>query len=150
MLGAATSPNRTRKTKAFIVSVGLLIVLLALLFRESFKSGMVAFSNDSPLGEYAAEQVQLPKGFFGQWIDLNTIGYSGGSAAVNVSGLIKYFWEGLFNPPFGPLGFANSYTPIALFILGLGALVFFKQLKFTPFAAFLGSLAVVFCSTFFG
>jgi hypothetical protein len=150
MPGPATRPNQARKTKAFLVSAGLLILILALLFRESFKSGMVAFSNDSPLGEYVAKQVLLPQGFFGQWIDLNTIGYNGGSASVNVSSLIKYLWEGLLNPPFGPLGFANSYTPIALFILGLGALVFFKQLKFTPLAAFLGSLAVIFSSTFFG
>lgn len=150
MPGAKTRPDHAWKTKTCLVGAGLLMVILALLFHESFEPGMVAFSNDSPLGEFVANQGLMPQSMFGMWVDLNTLGYSGGSTAANVSDLIKLLWEWTLKSPFGPLGFANSYAPIGLFILGLGALVFFRQLKFSPMAAFLGAVATMLNSTFFG
>ena len=49
----------------------------------------------------------------------------------------------------GPVGYAKFYAPIALFILGIGAWTFFRQLKLTPLAAILGALAAALSSTFF-
>ncbi len=150
MPDASTRTNQPWKTKTFIFSAGLLIALLTLLFHESFKAGMVAFSNDSPLGQMVSDQVLMPQTIFGEWVDLNTIGSNAGSSAPNISSLIKLLWEWPLKPPFGPLGFANSYIPIGLFILGLGALVFFRQMRFSAVAAFLGAVAIMLNSTYFG
>jgi hypothetical protein len=147
---AATRPAHLWQTKTFIFSVGLLIVILLLLFRESFKSGMVAFSNDSPLGQMVSDQVLMPQTIFGEWVDLNSIGVNYGSSSPSISSLIRLLWEWPLKPPFGPLGFANSYTPFGLFILGLGTLVFFRQMRFSAVAAFLGAVAMMLNSTYFG
>src|SRR6202041_3464976 len=93
MPGAKTRPDHAWKTKTCLVGAGLLMVILALLFHESFEPGMVAFSNDSPLGEFVANQGLMPQSMFGMWVDLNTLGYSGGSTAANVSDLIKLLGE---------------------------------------------------------
>src|SRR5208282_6595182 len=47
------------------------------------------------------------------------------------------------------VGFAKFLAPMALFILGLGAWAFFRQLKLAPLAATLGALAATLNSTFF-
>jgi hypothetical protein len=133
-----------------LASVVLLAVLLLVLFHKSFESGQVFFSNDGPLGQMMARQDHLPAAVTGYWQDLNTIGISAGSASANVSSAIKSFWETLLPDPYGPLCFSNTYTPISLFILGLGALVFFYQLKLSPLAALLGTLATMLNSTYFG
>ena len=47
------------------------------------------------------------------------------------------------------LGFAKFYAPVALFIVGLSAWFFFRQLKLSPLAATLGALSAMLNSTFF-
>lgn len=150
MPGTKSHQNRTPKSKTFLLSCGLLILILVLLFRKSFEPGMVAFSNDGPLGQQAAHQILLPQTFSGEWDDLNSIGVFASAPPLNVSALIRLLWEWPLTSPAGPLGFSNSYVLIGLFILGLGALVFFNQLKFSPLASLIGALAVVLNSTFFG
>jgi hypothetical protein len=49
----------------------------------------------------------------------------------------------------GPVGYSKFLAPFALFILGLGAWTFFRQLKFSPLAATLGGLAAALNSAFF-
>ena len=49
----------------------------------------------------------------------------------------------------GPVGYAKFLAPVALFILGLGAWAFFRQLKLSPLAAALGALAATLNSSFF-
>ena len=92
----------------------------------------------------------MPQQMLGEWDDLNSIGYSAGSASLSISALIKSAWELSLKSPTGALGFSNSYAPIALFILGLGALAFFNQLRFSPWAVLLGALAAMLNSTLFG
>ena len=111
---------------------------------------MVAFSNDGPLGQQAAHQILLPQTLSGEWDDLNSIGIFAGATPPNISALIRLAWEWPMKSPAGPLGFSNTYVPIALFILGLGALFFFYQLRFSPLAALSGALATMLNSTFFG
>jgi hypothetical protein len=49
----------------------------------------------------------------------------------------------------GPVGYSKFLAPFALFVLGLGAWTFFRQLKFSPLAATLGGLAAALNSAFF-
>ena len=115
--------------------------MLGLFFYQSFISQEVVFSNDGPLGGLVAEQNQLPQTFTGLWADLNSIGSSSGTSTLSISSLLRTIA--------GPVGYAKFFTPVALFILGLGALTFFRTLKFSPLAVALGTLAAVFNSTFF-
>ena len=48
-----------------------------------------------------------------------------------------------------PVRYAKFFAPVALFILGLGAWTFFRQLKLSPLAAVLGGLAAALNSAFF-
>jgi len=120
---------------------GLLAVVLALLFAKSFLPGYVHFANDGPLGQQNAAWRQLPAAFTGSWYDINDIGSSAGAMTPAPSALI--FWA------LGPVGYAKFLAPLALFILGLGAWTFFRQLQLSPLATILGALAATLNSTFF-
>ena len=121
--------------------VGLLAVILAALFWKSFLPGYVHFSNDGPLGQENAAWGRLPGAFFGIWGDLNDIGNSGGSITPDLCTLLRWL--------VGPVGYSKFLAPFAIFILGLGAWTFFRQLKFSPLAAALGGLAAALNSAFF-
>ena len=120
---------------------GLLAVILAVLFWKSFLPGYVHFSNDGPLGQQNAAWARLPGAFTGIWGDLNDIGNSGGSLAPDLCTLLRWL--------VGPVGYSKFLAPFALFILGLGAWTFFRQLKFSPLAATLGGLTAALNSAFF-
>ena len=124
-----------------LLFAALLAVILAALFWKSFLPGYVHFSNDGPLGQQNAAWRHVPTAFLGSWYDINDLGISSGSLAPAPSALI--FWA------LGPLGYAKFVAPLALFILGLGAWAFFRQLKLAPLAATLGALAATLNSTFF-
>ncbi len=119
----------------------LLAMVLVLLFWRSFLPNFVLFSNDGPLGQQNAQCIQLPQGITGVWADLNGFGSNGGAYAPDVTTLIHWMLH--------PVGFAKFYTPIGLFILGIGAWTLFRQLKFTSLAATLGALTATLASTFF-
>jgi len=119
----------------------LLLVILGVLFCKSFLPEFVHFNNDGPLGPQSANWLQLPSAFTGMWDDLNDIGFSGGAYPPSISATLA--WS------LGSVGFAKFLAPVALFILGLGAWTFFRQLKLTPLAAILGALATALNSTFF-
>jgi hypothetical protein len=125
-----------------LFAAGLLAVILAILFCKSFLPGFVHFSNDGPLGQQNAAWRQVWPGLTGAWYDLNDIGNNAGSFPLSVSTMI--FWA------LRPVGFAKFYAPIGLFLLGLGAWTFFRQLRLSPLAAALGALAALLNSTFFG
>ena len=119
----------------------LLAVVVALLFWKSFLPGYVHFSNDGPLGQQNAAYARLPAAFSGVWSDLNDIGNSGGTASPDLSTLFSWLA--------GPVGYSKFLAPFALFILGLGAWTFFRQLKLSPLAAALGGLAAALDSAYF-
>ena len=120
---------------------GLLAVILAGLFCKSFLPGYVHFSNDGPLGQQNTAWSRLPGAFTGIWGDLNDIGNSGGSLAPDLCTLLRWL--------LGPVGYSKFLAPFALFILGLGAWTFFRQLKLSPLAATLGGVAAALNSAFF-
>ena len=119
----------------------LLAVILAVLFWKSFLPGYVHFSNDGPLGQQNAAWRQLPAAFTGSWYDINDIGSSAGAVAPAPSTIIWWL--------LGPVGYAKFLAPVALFILGLGAWTFFRQLRLAPLAVTLGALAATLNSAFF-
>ncbi len=119
----------------------LLLVVLACLFWRSFSPGFVHFSNDGPLGMQNAAWLHFPEGLAGQWYDLNSIGFNSGEASPDFVTLIRWLFD--------PVGYAKFFAPIALWLLGVGAWFFFRQLKLSPLAAVLGGLAAALNSTFF-
>ena len=122
-------------------SVLILAVVLIFLFRRSFLPDYVHFSNDGPLGQQNTGSAHLPEAFFGTWQDNNDIGNGGGAWSLGLAALFRW--------AVGPLGYAKFLAPFALFILGLGAWSLFRQLKLTPLAATLATLAAALNSTFF-
>jgi hypothetical protein len=136
----STKPIPSGKTSALPAMI-LLAILLAFLFGRSFLPGFVHFSNDGPLGQQNAAWRQLPAAFTGSWYDINDIGSNAGSVPPSVNGLVFLALR--------PVGYAKFLAPIALFILGLGAWAFFRQLQLTPLAVTLGALAAALNSVFF-
>jgi hypothetical protein len=123
-----------------VLTALLFAAVLALLFWRSFLPGFVHFSNDGPLGQQNAAWARWPQSFLGSWGDLNDIGANTGSHPPTVNLLIGCL---------GPVWYASCLAPIALFILGLGAWSFFRQLKLSPLAATLGALAAMLNSAYF-
>jgi hypothetical protein len=121
--------------------VVLLAVILAGLFWKSFLPGYVHFSNDGPLAQVNAAANRMPAALTGVWFDANGIGSSAGAPAPGVTSLLS----GVL----GPVGFSKFLAPIAMFILGLGAWTFFRQLKLSPWASMLGGLAAALQSAWF-
>jgi hypothetical protein len=117
-----------------------LLGLVTILFYRSLNPDLVQFSNDAPLGALNADWLRLPYSLTGMWDDLNDIGINTGALPPNLNTLLHCL---------GPVLYSKFLAPIALFILGLGAWTFFRQLKLTPLAATLGALAAALTSTFF-
>src|SRR5208283_2425878 len=127
-----------KTTKLFVV---LLAAVLAVLFWRSFLPGYVHFSNDGPLGQQVTAWSQVPQAFTGAWDDMNDIGWGAGAYPLGIGALLHW--------TLGPLGYAKYLAPVALFILGMGAWAFFRQLKLSPLAALLGALAAALNSALF-
>ncbi len=117
-------------------------MILCTLWAKSFVPGYVAFSNDGPLGEQNTAWQRFPDTLTGSWDDLNNIGIPVGASAPTITSLETWI--------LGPVGYSKFYVPIALFILGLGAWTFFRQLKLSPLAATLGALATALNSNYVG
>jgi hypothetical protein len=137
---------KTVKTNSETKSGGLwaavwLAVILAVLFYRSFLPDYVHFSNDGPLGQQNADWTSLPASFTGNWGDLNSIGSNVGLCPLDLTSLMRWV--------LGPVGYAKFLSPLALFILGLGAWTFFRQLRLSPLAALLGGLAAALNSAYF-
>ncbi|MBU6410001.1 MAG: hypothetical protein KGR98_06400, partial [Verrucomicrobia bacterium] len=138
MKAAKTVPPR--KTPALLAPV-LLAILLIVLFWKSFVPAYVHFSNDGPLGQEMSHYLRLPAAMLGSWNDLNGIGMNASATAPDVSAFLHW--------ALGPVSYSKFYAPISLFILGLGAWTFFRQLRLSRLAAILGSLAAVLGSAWF-
>jgi hypothetical protein len=127
----------SRLGKTLLLFVGL----LSGLFYGVFLPEQTKFSNDGPLGELMAQCHQLPDRFTGCWSDLNNVGFNSGAASPGITFGLQWL--------LGPVGFSKFYAVVGLLILGLGAWCFFRQLRLTPLACFLGGLAAMLNSTFF-
>lgn len=120
----------------------ILVVILAILFFRSYMPGYIHFSNDGPLGEQNTAWSLFPGTMTGSWDDLNDIGQSVGAVAPDITTLERWF--------LGPVGFCKFSVPFALFVVGISAWTFFRQLKLSPLAAALGALATSLNSGYVG
>ncbi len=139
MKSAKTAPPARPNHFAFPL---LLAIVLAVLFCKSFLPDYVHFSNDGPLGQQNAAYSRFPGTLTGTWSDQNDIGVNGGAATPDFSALMGWI--------LGPVNDAKFLAPIALFVLGMGAWTFFRQLKLSPLAATLGALATTLNGSYFG
>jgi len=135
----AAKPITTTPAGGIFFAV-LLAVILAVLFGKAFCRALFIFQRRAA-GPTKCRVDRLPAGFTGSWQDLNDIGTSVGSLSVSLTSLIRWV--------LGPVAFAKFFPPITLFILGLGAWTFFRQLRLSPLAAVLGALATALNSSFF-
>ena len=136
-----TEKFTTTKSPRGLYAVGLIAAILVVLFWRSFLPELVHFNNDGPLGQQNVDWLKLPSGFSGMWADLNDTGFSVGAFAPSITGALIWL--------LGPVGMAKFFAPLALFILGLGAWIFFRTLKLSPLAAALGAVAAMLNSAFF-
>lgn len=119
----------------------VLVVILGVLFWESFKPGIVHFSNDGPLGVLMSAALAVPDALTGFWMDLNWIGMNGGTASSSLTYLLVWI--------LGPVGFAKFYPPIALLLLGAGAWIFFRMLRLSPGLCLVAAIASALNMNFF-
>ncbi|MSU62671.1 MAG: hypothetical protein EXS31_09785 [Pedosphaera sp.] len=130
-----TSPGTKAASSPYILLLVCLVMLLTLLFRQSFADGQSLFANDAPLGQLKTQEGKGLGNFRGVWIDLNWLGSTQPSALPNVS-------NGLYLAT-NPEGYAKFYAPVALLLLGLSAGLFFRQLGFGHMAVVLGACAAL-------
>ena len=139
MKSAKTAPPARPKTFAFPL---LLAIVLSILFCKSFLPDYVHFSNDGPLGQQNAAYSRFPYSLTGAWDDQNDIGLNVGAATPDFIAVMCWM--------LGPVYNAKFLAAISLFVLGMAAWVFFRQLKLSPLAATLGALAATLNSSYFG
>jgi hypothetical protein len=141
-MNASNSASATQTNhRGFVIIFACLAGALGILFFKSFLPGQVLYSNDGPLGAISTQAGKLPGGFLGVWQDLNWIGAESIAAPPDFSLLVATL--------IGPVGYAKFFAAISLFILGLGAWFFFRQLRLAPIACILGGLAAALNSQFF-
>lgn len=130
-----TSPaSAPRPWRTFWIALGILGVVLAWLWRDSFDPRMAALANDAPLGMMSAYSEFRWSNFWnGSWSPLVWIG---GPALP----LQPAFNHGLYLLA-GPIAFAKFAAPVSMLLLGLGAVVFSRQQGFAPAVSILTGLA---------
>lgn len=120
----------------------ILAIPLAVLFRSSFQSELVLFSNDGPLGVISSQAASLPGSFFGYWDDLHWVGQEKPSAAPNFSQLLG----GLVN---NAVVYSKIHAPLSLLLLGFVGWLLFRQLGFQSAVCVLGAIAFALNMNFF-
>jgi hypothetical protein len=125
----------------FTVMLLLLAAVLGFSFFQVFLPGRVLASNDAPLSRLESQSHQLPERFTGCWQDLNSVGVREPGGMPSISYALLYLLK--------PVGFAKFYAPFALFLLGLSAWYFLRQIGLSPPACVLGGLAAALNSDFF-
>src|SRR5690242_2667965 len=106
----SSAPPGSPFKSGFALTMLVLGVIFAWLFRESFARDKVLFSNDNPIGILCANWWALPQAFFGCWNDLNYLGADLGAQLFN-----SYHIGRLL---LGSVVFSKFYAPLALLFLG--------------------------------
>jgi len=132
----ADQSSTTRTRSNLVIAILVLIGALLLFFTPSVVSpNKVLFANDGPLGANMAKAIKPPESMFGIWMDLNWVGFSGGTFVPNLTFFL--LWS------LGPVAFAKFYSPLCLLYLGLGAWLFFRQLRWHPIVCIVAALATM-------
>ncbi|HLX72729.1 MAG TPA: polysaccharide biosynthesis/export family protein, partial [Verrucomicrobiae bacterium] len=135
-----TKSRNGKVSPALLVCV-LMLVILGTLFWKCFLPDYVHFSNDGPLGMQSTALLKAPQSFFGQWMDLYSLGWGSGASFVDADSLLRWV--------ISPVGYAKFYIPIAQFLLGFGAYFFFRRSGMGPMASILGGLAACLTTNYF-
>ncbi len=130
------------KRYPILVPAGLVLLLLAILFRAVLLPGVVLASNDAPLGLMKAfDDLRWDYFWNGSWANLTWLGNEAIGTMPNIS-------HGSY-VLLGAVGFAKFYAPISLFFLALSALYFCKRAGFQPWVGVLTAVAAAFNSNIF-
>lgn len=127
--------------KTMGVGAVVLAVLVGFVFRRSFDTGQVLFSNDGPLGAINAQADNPMGAFSGFWQPLNWIGNQAPNALPTLTQAFFLLT--------GPVGFSKFYAPVAIFVLGLAAVALFHRLRFGMVTCVLGGVAAAFNTDYF-
>lgn len=116
-----------------------LVVVLGFLFRQSFDSEKVLFSNDAPLGLISSKAGVSASTFegivSGFWQDLNWIGIEMPSVLPGLSwGIFQIIGA-------NPVANAKFHVPLSFLFLGFAAWLLFRTLGFRPVVCVIGALA---------
>src|SRR3954471_885035 len=132
----ADSSSTTRSRANLAVAILLLVGALLLFFAPSILSpNKVLFANVGPLGANMGRAIKPPASMFGIWVDLNWVGFSGGTFVPNLTFFLLWF--------LGPVGFAKFYSPFCLLYLGIAAWLFFRQLRWHPIVCVVAAVATM-------
>ncbi len=134
MTGNSGAVGSVQKGKSSILILAVcLLVLMGVLFRQSFARYMVLFANDSPLGVFFGYPLEGPFDFGSFWTNLNWLGFAEPSGIIDATQVLYH--------ALGPVLYAKFYAPICLVILGLSAWLFCRVLRFRPWVCVLVGLA---------
>jgi len=132
--------------RAALLAAALLALVLGFLFRESFDLSKLLFANDAPWG-VIHHNLTKGEGSWGSWSDGNWVGRAGPAAGPSFTTAFgiacRWFGEN------GSVIFSNFYTPISLWLLGMCAWLFFRQLDCSAPVCLLGALAATLNGDFF-
>ena len=140
-----TPTNRPGWAAAGLAALVLFFVL-AFLFRESFLPGTVLFANDAPLG-FIKHVFENGRDGWGGWIDHTWVGYAQPMGGPRFTTLFAVLCAGSDGQ--GAVSFANYYAPACLWVLGMCAWIFFRQLGCGSAVCLLGALAAALNGAFF-
>lgn len=118
------------------IHLALLALVMAFLFRDSFKAGFVAFSNDSPLGGQMAQWDYLFTNLTGAWQPLNWFGNESIANRPTVSILAGILMG-------DAIVYQKFFTPLAILLLGACAYFCFAQLQFRRPVCLIAALAAM-------
>jgi hypothetical protein len=133
------TPSSTPRTRIYrLAGLHLLLfaAVLALLFSESFGSGKVLFSNDSPHGAVAPQYGLLIDNLFGAWQPLYWLGNESIANRPNVSLALGLLLGNAVN-------YSKFFAPLCLLVLALCAWFCARQLGCRPLVCALVGLAAM-------
>jgi hypothetical protein len=117
---------------SFLLLLMLLGGTLAVLCRQGFRPYEVFWANDVSLGALVESSSRLPSAMFGYWADFWWLG----GPSIGFQPNLTTFSMWLLTPEHQ----LKFYAPGSMFLLGLGAWFFFRQLRFSTMACVIGGL----------
>ncbi|MFN0066142.1 MAG: hypothetical protein ACKVYV_00755 [Limisphaerales bacterium] len=138
------SSSRSAAWRSLAALVGVLVVVLAWLFRDNFNPALCLFANDGPLGLAKAAQYRdllNPRSLLQTWADLNWVGMYGGTSPLPFTTSLFLLLD--------PRNFISFAPPLISLFLGVCAWLFFRALRFHPAVCALGGLAAALNGDFF-
>ena len=124
----------------------VLAVVVGFLFRDSFDPDKLLFANDAPWGIVHHTLTKGTDGW-GSWVDTQWVGNTAPAATPTFTTAFGIFCRWLGEN--GSVWFSNFYAPASLWVLGMCAWLFFRQLGCRGAVCMLGGLAAALNGDFF-